>query len=310
MLVALYHMHAQVIKRSAGHSAVAAAAYRAGEKLHDHLSEEEHDYSHRKGVEHSEIIAPDDAPDWARDRAQLWNQAEAAERRHDAQVAREVEVALPVELSKQEQQELVRDFAQEHFTSKGMVADISFHDVRKPDKEPNPHAHVMLTMRRLDGDRFAAAKERSWNEHALSQQWRKSWADRTNAALERGGHKEQVDHRTLKTQHKEALRRRDYEAADKLDREPQIHLGKALHMEEKDIPTARGDRYKEIANGNAVSARIEIDRNEQRVLQRDIDRIKALQQPDLESKVRSGPVKPQMEEEAERQRQQGYEPSR
>lgn len=252
--MALFHLHTKVFKRSAGASAVAAAAYRAAEKLFDERAKEEHDYERRRGVEGNEILTPDQAPEWAHDRAQLWNQAEQAERRKDAQVAREVEVALPVELSAQEQRRLVRGFANEHFVSQGMVADIAYHSGETPGGEPNPHAHIMLTMRRFDGDRFAASKERAWNEHDLAREWRKSWADRTNRALERSGHREQVDHQTLKAQRADALKVGDHEAAAKLDREPQVHLGKAFHMEQRGLTTARGIQAIGIAERNEAAA--------------------------------------------------------
>ena len=252
--VALYVLQAKVFKRSAGASAVAAAAYRAGEKLLDDRAEEEHDYEQRRGVEFTEIMTPAQAPEWARDREQLWNQAEAAERRKDAQVAREVMVALPVELDEQKRRELVRGFVHENFTSQGMVADVAHHSGENPGREPNPHAHIMLTLRRFDGDRFAASKERAWNEHDLSKSWRKSWADRTNQALDRDGHRVQVDHRTLKAQRAEALKVHDYEAAAKLDRKPQVHLGKTLHMELRGLTTARGIQAIEITKHNAAAA--------------------------------------------------------
>ena len=252
--VALFHLHTKVFKRSAGASAVAAAAYRAGEKLLDERAEEEHDYERRRGVEFTEIMTPAQAPEWARDRSQLWNQAEAAERRKDAQVAREVEVALPAELDEQKRRELVRGFVHEHFTSQGMVADVAHHSGEKPGREPNPHAHIMLTLRRFDGDRFAASKERAWNEHDLAKSWRKSWADRTNRALDRDGHCVKVDHRALKVQRQEALKVGDHEAAAKLDREPQVHLGKAYHMELQGFRTARGIQALEIAKRNDAKA--------------------------------------------------------
>ena len=266
--VALYVLQAKVFKRSFGASAVAAAAYRAGEKLFDDRGEEEHDFERRQGVEFTEIMTPDPAPEWALDRSQLWNQAEAAERRKDAQVAREVMVALPVELNEPQRRELVRGFVHENFTSQGMVADIAHHSGEKPGGEPNPHAHIMLTLRRFDGDRFAASKERAWNEHDLSQSWRKSWADRTNRALERGGHRVQVDHRTLKAQRADALKVGDHEAAAKLDREPQVHLGKAYHMELQGFTTARGIQAIEIAKRNGARAEERSRRDYQREVQR------------------------------------------
>lgn len=279
--MALYHLHAQAISRGRGESAVAAAAYRSGESLVDERTGETHDYSRRSGVEHSEIIASDQAPEWARDRAQLWNQAEQAERRKDAQVAREVEFALPAELSERERRSLVRGFVREQFVSRGMVADVAHHS----GKGKNPHAHVMLTMRRLDGERFAAAKEREWNDKDLLKQWRSDWARETNRALERGGHDERVDHRTLRVQRQDALARGDTQAAAKLDREPQVHLGKALHMEEREIETEKGNRSAEIVERNERTAALPEQRQEITDLQRQLEVLEKEQRDD-EQKAR------------------------
>ena len=284
--MALYHMHVQAISRGSGESAVAAAAYRCGESLVDERTGETHDYSRRSGVEHAEIIASEQAPEWARERERLWNQAEQAERRKDAQVAREVEFALPAELSERERRGLVREFVREQFVSRGMVADVAHHSGEKPGREPNPHAHVMLTMRRLDGESFATTKEREWNDKDLLKQWRSAWARETNRALERGGHDERVDHRTLRAQRQDALARGDTQAAAKLDREPQVHLGKALHMEERWIDTEKGNRYAEIAEGNHRTAALPEQRQEITGLQRQINVLVKEQRRDDEQKAR------------------------
>ena len=141
---------------SSGGSAVAAAAYRSGEKLTDERTGEQHDYSRRSGVDGSEIIAPEGAADWVRDRDQLWNSGELSEKRKDSQVAREVRVALPRELAPEQRRELVREFAKAEFTGRGMVADVSYHD----GNSGNPHAHILLTTRQLNSDGFGA-KDRS-----------------------------------------------------------------------------------------------------------------------------------------------------
>lgn len=286
MAMALYHFHAQALSRGRGDSAVAAAAYRSGECLEDERTGETHDYSRRKGVEHAEIITPDQAPEWSRDRAQLWNQAEQAERRKDAQVAREVDVALPAELSERERRGLVREFVRQQFVSRGMVADVAYHS----GQGRNPHAHVMLTLRRLDGDRFAAAKEREWNDKDRLQQWRSSWARHTNRALKRGGHDERVNHQTLRAQRQAALARGDDQAAAKLDREPQVHLGKTLHMEERGLNTDRGNRYTEIAERNDHTGNLPKQREELTDLQRQIKALELEQQRDDERKAREAAI--------------------
>lgn len=225
--MAIYHLHASIVSRGKGHSAVAAAAYRSGEEILDRRTGEEHDYSRRSGVDHTEIIAPDDAPDWTRERAELWNQAEAAERRQDAQVAREVRVALPVELGDEDRRQLVRDFVSESFVSRGMVADVAYHD----GDGRNPHAHILLTTRPVapDDDGFSAKKDRSWNSRETLEDWRESWATAANRALERAERWERIDHRTLEAQRDEALDRGDLSRAATLDREPGVHLGRASY---------------------------------------------------------------------------------
>lgn len=243
--MAIYHFNAQALSRSSGASAVAAAAYRSGKDLTDQRTGERHDYSRRSGVDHAEIIAPDQAPEWVQDRAQLWNAAEAAERRRDSQVAREVRVALPSELEGQEQRDLVREFCRQEFVGDGMVADVAYHDTGGE----NPHAHILLTMRRIEGQGFGK-KERTWNGKERLEGWRESWADHANRALDRAGQPERIDHRTLKEQRQEALDRGELERAAELNREPQVHLGKALYMEAKSISTEIGTRFLEIAERN------------------------------------------------------------
>ena len=99
--MAIYHLHGKVFSRSKGHSAVASAAYRAGECLQDERANKEQDYTRKGGVVHKEIIAPDNAQAWAQDRGALWNKVEATERRKDSQLAREIEVAIPRELPRE-----------------------------------------------------------------------------------------------------------------------------------------------------------------------------------------------------------------
>ena len=144
--MAICHISASVVKRSAGHSAVAAAAYRAGEKLADERADKVHDYSRRRGVDAAEILAPPGAPAWALNRETLWNRVEAAEQRADSQVAREIRVAIPIELSRDAGRDLVRDYVQREFVDRGMVADVAWHD----EGGRNPHAHILLTMRQID----------------------------------------------------------------------------------------------------------------------------------------------------------------
>src|SRR5262245_60211217 len=129
--MAIYHFSGTVISRSQGRSAVACSAYRAAEKLQDDRTGREHDYTHKQDVTHTEILLPDNAPQWMADREKLWNVVEANEKRKDAQLAREFNFALPRELTLEQNIELAKDFVKEAFVSKGMVADLCIHNDRK-----------------------------------------------------------------------------------------------------------------------------------------------------------------------------------
>ena len=244
--MAIYHFNAQIVSRSTGASAVAGSAYRSGERLTDARTGEAHDYRRRDDLDGAEILAPREAPAWAQDRAQLWNAVEAAERRKDAQVAREVRVAIPRELRPDDGRALVRDYAQRAFVDRGMVADLAYHG----GQGENPHAHIMLTTRPLTPEGFGP-KNRDWNKKEQLASWREDWAASANRALERHGHADRIDHRTLAAQRDEALQRGDTARAETLDRDPEIHLGRAAWMM---LRTGEGNertrRNDQIAEGN------------------------------------------------------------
>jgi len=193
--MAIYHLHAQVISRGKGRSAIAAAAYRAAETIRDDRTGLVHSYERKEGVEHKEILAPEGVPDWVHTRAELWNQVEAAEHRKDAQVAREMVVALPVELNKDQQVELVRDFVREQFVKCGMVADLNVHR----DNLENPHAHIMLTMRTIGPNGFGR-KVREWNSTESLLTWREEWSVAVNRHLMQAQRDVRVDHRSFEAQ--------------------------------------------------------------------------------------------------------------
>ena len=235
--MAIYHLSAQIISRSTGRSSVAAAAYRAGERLEDERTGLVHDYGRRQDIA-GWVQAPDQAPDWAYDRQALWNRVEQAERRRDAQLARELNVALPVELDRERQQAALWDYVQAHFVDRGMIADVTLHH---GDPE-NPHAHIMLTLREVGPEGFGP-KARDWNDRALLGEWRAGWADRLNDALEHAGREERVDHRSL--------------ADQGLDRLPTIHEGPNVReMEARGIPTERGDWNRAVAEYERLGAEL------------------------------------------------------
>ena len=148
--MAIYHLSAKPISRATGRSATGAAAYRAGETITDERTGLVFDYGKKRGTDHSEIMAPANAPEWAHDRAKLWNAVEHSEKRKDSQVAREVEVALPPELNLDQQRELVRRFARSHSVDAGTAADIAIHHAQGD----NPHAYTLLTIRSIGQDAF------------------------------------------------------------------------------------------------------------------------------------------------------------
>jgi len=195
-----------VISRGSGRSAVAAAAYRSASRLEDERQGVSHDFTAKGGVVHAEVLLPEGAPERWADRATLWNEVEAGERRRDAQLAREVEFALPRELSRAEGVALARDFAEREFVSRGMVADLCVHWPVGADGEAKPHAHVMLTMRRVEvgsgaaGEAGFGPKERDWNRTELLVGWRERWAELANERLHELGHDARIDHRSLAEQ--------------------------------------------------------------------------------------------------------------
>src|ERR1700744_2581408 len=197
--MAIYHFSAKVISRSSGSSALASAAYRAGLRLYDERLDRHHDFSNKSGVIHSEVLTPENAPDEFRDRESLWNAVEAAEKRIDAQLAREIEFAIPRELSQDQAIELARDFVEREFVAEGMIADLNLHWDLGADGQPKPHAHVMLTMREVDENRFGA-KVRDWNRTELLEHWREDWASHVNERLAELGIEARIDHRSFEAQ--------------------------------------------------------------------------------------------------------------
>lgn len=237
--MAIYHFSAKIISRGAGRSAVAAAAYRAAERLQDERLGRAHDFSNKTGVVHSDVMLPEGAPERLADRATFWNEVEAREKRKDAQLAREVEFAIPREMTKDQGIALARDFVQREFVDRGMIADVNVHWDIGADGEAKPHAHVMLTLRSVDGDGFGA-KVRDWNATALLQQWRGAWAAHVNERCAALGIDARIDHRS-------------YEAQG-VALEPQHKIGAAgARREAKGEEAERADDHRAIARSNGAA---------------------------------------------------------
>ena len=267
--MAIYHHSATVVKRSSGKSAVAAAAYRAGEEILDLRTGITHDYTKKSGVDHSEIITPampTIAHSWLTDRAQLWNKVEATEKRHDSQLAREINIAIPLELDRDAQIALVREYVKTNYVDCGMVADVNFHHL----SGSNPHAHIMLTMRDLvisNGQVEFGNKNRDWNSKDLLIEQRQSWETLTNQYLIEAGYDHiRIDCRSLEEQG--------------IERIPQIHLGANVNaMRLKGISTDRSDHYDQIEKANE-QIRADLERVDRESKER--ESAAAVNRPDFE----------------------------
>ena len=200
--MAIYHLAVKSVSRSTGRSAVAAIAYRAGVALENERDGMVHDYTRRGGVEDTFIVAPEGA-EWAQDRSRLWNAAEAAEKRKDAKVAREYELALPAELDRDQRRELVRGFAEELRDRYGVAADVAIHAPHDYGDDRNHHAHVMTTTRVVEAQGLGAKTRQLDVRSSASievEAIRERWAELLNHSLEQSHHIERVDHRSYTRQ--------------------------------------------------------------------------------------------------------------
>ena len=260
--MAIYHCSIKIIKRSQGRSAVAAAAYRSGQKLTNEWDGITHDYTKKGGVVYSEILLSAHAPPEFSERSTLWNSVEKIEKSRNAQLAREIEIALPAELDRKAQITLVRAYVRDTFVASGMCVDFSIHD----KGDGNPHAHIMLTIRPLKESGEWGAKCRKeydldgngqriplssggfkshrvnttdWNDPGKAEVWRAAWADVCNRALERIGRPERIDHRSYIRQGVQKI--------------PTVHMGvAATQMEHRGLTTEKGTVNREIAAQNRL----------------------------------------------------------
>lgn len=256
--MASYHLSVKTIKRSAGRSATAAAAYRVGERIECQREGRVHDYTRKQGIEETFIVAPKDAPDWATDRSRLWNEVEASETRRNSVTAREWELALPSEISAEDRSQITRDFAQELVSRYGVAVDVAIHAPHREGDQRNFHAHVLTSTRKLGAEGFTA-KTRVLDSAKTGgveiEQMRGLWADLQNRALERAGEAERVDHRSLEAQREAALERGDALTAEELDRDPELKLGPAANSMErraKAMAERQGREYKPVTERGAV----------------------------------------------------------
>lgn len=256
--MASYHLSVKTIKRSAGRSATAAAAYRAGARIECQREGRVHDYTRKNGVEESFILTPEGAPSWAEERAALWNAAEDRETRCNSVTAREWELALPSEISAEDRSEITRAFAQTLVERYSVAVDVAIHAPHREGDQRNHHAHVLTSTRRLDAEGFTdktrvldAAKTGGVEIEAM----REVWGQLQNWALERAGLEARVDHRSLEMQREEALSRGDEGAAEALDRDPEVKLGpaaNAMERREQRAAAAEGRDYEPVTERGRV----------------------------------------------------------
>ena len=256
------HFKITIVKRSQGQSAVAGAAYQSGERLFSEYDQKTKFYNKKKELVHAEIMLPSHAPPGFADRATLWNAVEAVENQWNSQLARRIVLAFPVEVPKKQYLKMIREFCQEQFVSKGMIADFAIHD----KGDGNPHAHILLTLRAMDehgkwlpkarkvydldenGERiqlpsgnWKCHKENTvdWNDQKYAEIWRHSWETITNRYLEAAGRPERVDLRSFERQGIQQI--------------PTVHLGPAAHqMEKRGVETFLGNLNRDIRAANSL----------------------------------------------------------
>ena len=251
------HFKITIVKRSQGQSAVAGAAYQSGERLFSEYDQKTKFYNKKKELVHAEIMLPSHTPPGYADRATLWNAVEAVENQWNSQLARRIVLAFPVEVPKKQYLKMIREFCQEQFVAKGMIADFAIHD----KGDGNPHAHVLLTLRAMDehgrwlpkarkvydldiqlpSGNWKCHKENTvdWNDQKYAEIRRHSWETITNRYLEAAGRPERVDLRSFERQG--------------IQRIPTVHLGPAAHqMEKRGVETFLGNLNRDIRAANSL----------------------------------------------------------
>lgn len=304
--MAIFHLSVKIISRSKGQSAIASAAYRSGQRLVDQETGQIKDFTHKRGVQYSEIQLPEQAPRAYNDREILWNAVQVKEAKSNAQLAREVEVALPVELTRDQQIQLVHDYVQKNFVDQGMCADWSLHD----KADGNPHVHIMLTMRSIKTTGEWASKQKSgyildenghkvpqidpktheqkigargrkmwkrttqtyndWNNRDKAENWREAWAEACNKYFTPDL---QLDHRSYQRQAKEQI--------------PTIHEGTVARQ--------MGDRSDRVQINQAIKAQNSLLRQleqEWEQLKQQLERLKAALVDLQERLLRAEPKQP------------------
>lgn len=310
--MAIYYCKVTNISRGGGRSSVGAAAYQANEKIKNEFDGRIHNYINKGDIVHKEIIAPDNAPWWVQSRKKLWNEVEKIEKASNSRLARDIKVALPIELSRDQQIELAREYCKEAFVKHGMIADLCIHDTG----EGNPHAHIMVTTRGFDehgawlpksrkeyildksGERIQLPsgewKSRKidmndWNTKERLESIREQLAVVTNRYLPGELH---IDHRSYEEQG--------------IDKIGMIHMGHgATALERKGIKTEKGNLNREIQETNKY---IELLNQEVKKANREISEINQEHQAgEKAEQTRAEQSKEEKPQHRERQREKSLE---
>ena len=268
--LAIYHNNANVCSGNKGGSAVASAAYQAGEKLYSEIDKEAKDYTRKENVLDNGIVKPENAPNWCLDREKLWNEVERKEG-IDGQYCRKHDLALPKELTFEQQKQLVLDYCN-YLSKQGMVCDYAIHNNKAGT---NPHCHILTTMRSFDENGNWRAKEKNvtlrdkdgkaicigrdkkgrkrykhttikltdWDKKETLVKWREQWADLSNRALEQAGSNERISAKSYEKQG--------------IDKMPTEHLGYAMsYLEKRGIVTDRGKYNRSVKEINEEYAQL------------------------------------------------------
>lgn len=231
--MAIYHLHCDIIGRSGGRSATAAAAYRATCKIEDRTTGETFDFSKKEKALFTCIYHNGDIPKWATNRTELWNSCEEKENRKNSQFCRSFDIALMKELSVEDNIELLKKWLARNYVSRGLVADVAIHAPHKNrdgTTNENLHAHILIPTRKMNSDGWTE-KDREGNDRDFLKQVRTSWAEIVNAEFKKRGMAERIDERTLEEQG--------------IDREPQQHQGVTATAMERKGKTVRRKKYKD-----------------------------------------------------------------
>ncbi|HGM6743286.1 TPA: MobA/MobL family protein, partial [Stenotrophomonas maltophilia] len=260
--MAIYHLTAKAYSRSGGHSSTAGAAYRAGVRIEDALTGTVHDYTRRQGVAFSALCLPGEQ---TADRAEFWNRVEAHHKRGDAITCREVEVALPAELSAEKRQELAHGFARHLAERYGVAADVAIHEPSQGGDGRNHHAHILLSACSVNPDGSLGKKAvaldpiacKRAKQPTLAEREREFWATAVNRMLASEGMAARVDHRSLLSQQAAAVQNDDFAKAAQLDRPATKHEGKAVTQARRRgerLPRAkRNDRVRQAADSRVTA---------------------------------------------------------